>query len=142
MVAALDVVDRSPEDRHESVAEKLVHDSVVFVDDVDHEVEQRIQIGHHRLRPFAGGVAAEVANVQKHHADVAQFAAEFHGLMQQLLGDLRRDVLTEDANRPIAFLNRAQRVFDLALDLSSEQAGDKAGHKQDERAVEMKNGRA
>ena len=89
MDAALGVLDGSPEDRHESVADKLVHDAVMFVDNVDHEVEQRIQIGHHGLRPFAGGVAAEVANIEKHHADVAQFAAEIDGLMEQLFSDLR-----------------------------------------------------
>ena len=142
MGAALGVLDGSAEDRHESVAEELVHDSLVFVDDVDHEVEHRVQIGHHGLRPLAGRVAAEVANIQKHHADVAQFAAELDRLMEQLFGDLRRDVLTEDPNRPIAILNRAQRDFDLALDLSSEQAGNKAGHKQDERADKLKNRRA
>src|ERR671922_76632 len=54
----------------------------------------------------------------------------------------RRDALTEDPNCPVAILNRAQRDLDLALDLSSEQSGDEAGHKQDERANKMKRGRA
>ncbi|HYJ17363.1 MAG TPA: hypothetical protein VE170_17850, partial [Candidatus Limnocylindria bacterium] len=45
---------------------------------------------------------AEVTNIQEHYADVAQFAGQFDRLSKQLLGDLRRDVLTEDANRAIA----------------------------------------
>ena len=82
MGATLGVFDGSSEDRHEAVTEKLVHDSLVFIDDVDHEVEQGIQIRHYGLRPLPGRVAAEVANIQKHHADVAQFAAEIDRLMK------------------------------------------------------------
>lgn len=89
----------SAQDRHEAVAEKLVDDALVLVDDVDHEVEQRIQVGHHGLGPRADRVAAKVTNIQKHHADVAQFATELDRLIEQLIGDLRRDVLTEDAHR-------------------------------------------
>ena len=82
MSTTLGVIDRSPEHRHESVAEKLVNQPVVLVDDIDHEFEQRIQIGHHGLRPLAGRIAAEVSNIQKHHADVAQFTAELDRLVQ------------------------------------------------------------
>ena len=79
MTAALGVLDGGAEDRHESVAEKLVYDAVMFVDDVDHKVEQRIQISHHRLRLLAGCVAAEITNIEEHHADVAQFAPSSTG---------------------------------------------------------------
>jgi hypothetical protein len=32
---------------------KLVDDFLMFIDDIDHEVEQRIQIRHYGLRPLA-----------------------------------------------------------------------------------------
>ena len=98
--------DGGAKNRHEAVAEKLIDDAVVLVDDVNHEVEQRIQIGHHRCRWSVSREVAEVTNIQEHYADVAQFAGQFDRLSRQLLGDLRRDVLTEDANRAIALQYR------------------------------------
>jgi hypothetical protein len=54
---------------------------------------------------LGGCVTAEVPNIEKHHAAGAQLAGEIDRLMQQLLGDLGRNMLAENLNGAIAFFD-------------------------------------
>ena len=121
--ALLAVVHRSTEHSHETVAQKLVDDAAMVVDQRDHEAKQGVEIIHHLGRRTLAGDAAEVADVEEHYAHVPLLSGGVQRLAQQEVCDLRRDVLAENADRPVALLDRLQRAQQLALDLLRHESG-------------------
>ena len=83
------------EQRQESVAEELVHDAAMAVEDVDQHRERAVQPIHHLARRAGAGARGETAEVDEHHRDPADFAAPGGPLRHQPFDHLRRDVLAE-----------------------------------------------
>ena len=65
--------------------------ALALIDDVDHG-STAYQIGHHRFRWGVSREAAELANIQTITQTYHDSTASSPGCLQQLLGDLRREL--------------------------------------------------
>src|SRR5262245_50325214 len=96
------IIERRTEDRHEPVAKKLVDEAAVAIDRFDHKGEDAVEKRHDILRPPRACICREVADIEKHHADFAQFAPDLRRACQQALDDRRRDMLAEEIGHSLA----------------------------------------
>ena len=87
--AAIGVLARGTENRHQAVTQELVDNSMVPVDGVDHPTKQGVQIRHHFGRSFLRRKSAEISDIQEHDANRPHFAAQVHCLLEQLVRNLR-----------------------------------------------------
>ena len=110
---------------------------MVPVHDFDHKFEQRFKIGHHRLGPLLFSEGGEVPDIQKHHTNGSQFAAQMWLYSQQLVHYHGGNVLAESPADSISLLNHDKRIQDAFLDLHSCQASNYARNEQQEDANEM-----
>src|SRR6185369_10504709 len=133
----LPIRQRRAKHRHKPVAQKLVDDPMMPVHDLDHELEQRLEIFDHFLRTSLLRETREVSDVEKHHAHVLAFAAQVRLQVEQLAHHLRRHVLAEGSRDAIAFLDHRVRVENAFSDLTRYKSGYDARHKEQEAAEKM-----
>ena len=88
-MAVLPVRYGRPEHGHETVTEELVDDPLVAVDAIHHELEKRIEIVHNLGGVRFLRVCREVADVEKHQADVPHLAILLDILGEERVHDLR-----------------------------------------------------
>ena len=69
VAAARGIVERRAEHREEAVAEELVHDAIMPVDDLDEDGEDRFEPLDDLGRRAARARGGEAADVDEHHAD-------------------------------------------------------------------------
>ena len=96
------IVDRRAEDGEQAVAQKLVHDAVVPIDDVDQDFENGVEAGDDLGRRAAARGCGEAANVDEHHAHPPHFAELGRADGEKPLDHARRDVLTEQVGHSVA----------------------------------------
>ena len=104
---------RRAEQRQKSVAQKLVHDAAVAIEDVDQHGKRAVEPVHHFLRRAGARAGGEAAKIDEHDGDAANVAVGAGALGHQALDHLRRDVLAEQVGDAVA---RGRRL-DARLEL-------------------------
>src|ERR1044071_9604707 len=87
--AIISVRKRSAKDRHKPVAEELVNDAVIAINDLDHELKQRFEIRYYFFRTPLFCEAGKVPNIQKHHTYVFVFTSQVGFSIKQCFHDSR-----------------------------------------------------
>src|SRR5262245_24152646 len=103
---------------------------------LDRLAEYRVLEGDDLLGRHALDHRGEIAHVHEHHADQGAPALEGGPVLEQLLGDRRRDLLAEGADDALALLLRAEGIAGAALDLVGDEPRGKAGGEQHRRLGE------
>ncbi len=89
------VVDRRPEDGEQAVAEELVHNAVVTIDDFDQNLEDVVKALDDFGRRSGARRCGEAADVDEHHANAPHLAEFGRADCEQTVDDARRDMLTK-----------------------------------------------
>ena len=122
----LRIVERRAEQCEEAVAEKLVHDAAVAIDDLDQDREGRIQSLNNLLRRAHAGGGRKAANVDKHDGNAAGIAFGRRTRLEQTLDDLRRDVLAKQVGHVITRRGGGDAGFELPAQLRTDRTRDDA----------------
>src|SRR5262249_5777410 len=117
------IVERRPEQREEAVAEKLVHDATVTIDNIDQDRESRIQPLNNLLRRAYAGGGRKAANVDEHHGYAPAIAPGGRAGCEQTLNHLRRDVLAKQVGHVIARGGGGNAGFELVTQLRAHSTG-------------------
>ncbi len=125
---------RRAEQRQESVAQKLVHDAAVAVEDVDQHGKGAVEPVHHFLRRARARAGGEAAEIDEHDGDAADVAVGLGALGHQALDHLRRDVLAEQIGDAVARGGRLDARLELPPQLVTDRAREHAAD-QDDRAA-------
>ena len=100
--ASRGIVERRAEDGEQTVAEELVHNAVVPVDDVHQDFENGVEtLDDFGRRPGARR-CGEAADVDEHHANAPHLAEVGRADREQPLDHARRDVLAEEVGHFVA----------------------------------------
>src|SRR6516162_4185981 len=81
------IIERRAKYCHKAVAQEFVDKAPVAVDCFDHECKVGIEKFDHCLGPAATRVFREIAEVEKHHTDLAGVARELGRTIQQAVND-------------------------------------------------------
>ena len=135
--ASRGIVDWRAENGEQAVAQKLVHDPVVPIDDVDQDLENGVEAGDDLGRRARARGGCERADVDEHDADPPHFAELGRADRDEPLDHLRRDVLTEEVGHFVAGRRGGERPLEMALDRRSDIAGQQAGCEKDGAARQM-----
>ena len=81
------IVERRPKYRQKPIAQEFVDEAPVAIDCFDHECEVAVEELDHCLGRAVARIFCEVADVEKHHADLADVACELCRTIQQAVND-------------------------------------------------------
>ena len=115
-------LERRAEQRQKAVAEKLVHDAAMAVEDIDQHRKRAVEAIHHFLRRAGAGARGKTAEIDEHDGDAADVAVGAGALRHQPLDHLRRDVLAEQIGDAVA----RGRGHDAGLELPAQLHPDRA----------------
>ncbi len=131
------VHDRCAEDGHEAVTQELVDDAVALHDGVDRLAEDRVEVGDDVRGASLLGERREVADVEEHHAHLAELARDLCTSRNELVDDLGRHVLPEDAEDARALLDRLDGAREALAEAPRDEPCGDAGDEEDERLAEV-----
>ena len=130
-------LERRAEQRQKSVAEKLVHDAAMAVENFHQHRERAVEPVDHLLRRARPRACGETAEIDEHHGDVADVAGGIGALDQQPLDHLRRDVLAEQVGDAIARGRGRDAGRELPAQLNADRAGQYPADQDDHAARGM-----
>ena len=130
-------IERRAEQRQKSVAEKLVHDAAMAIEDVDQHRERPVEAIHHFPRCAGAGAGRKAAEIDEHHRDPANFALGALALRHQPLDHLRRDVLAKQIGDAVARGRSENAGLELAAQLHPHRARQHAANQDDDAADDM-----
>ena len=105
------IVDRRAENGEQAVAQELVHDAVVPIDDLDQDLENGVEASDNLGRRARARGRGEAADVDEHHANPPHFAQVGGADRKQPLDHARRDVLTEEIGQFVAGRRGRERAL-------------------------------
>ena len=135
--AAGGILERRAEQGEEAVAQELVDDAVVAIDDLDHVGKEVVQQGHRLVGRAHARHGGEAADVEEQHADPAHLARRIGQRAEQPVDHGRRDVLAEQVGDPVARRRGRHRLLELPAQAAGHDAGDEAAPAQHDAAAEM-----
>ncbi len=100
------ILDRCPKHGQEAVAEELVDDAMVPVDDLHQKCERGIEARDNLGRRPLTGCGGEAADVDEHDANAAHLAELGSAKGEQPVDHLGRDMLAEEVGDPVSCRNR------------------------------------
>ena len=131
------IVDRRAENGEQAVAEELVHNAVVPIDDFDQNLEHVVKALDDLGRRSGARRRGEAADVDEHHANATHLAEFGRADREQPLDHARRDVLTEEVGHFVAGRRRGERASEMALDRRARIASQQARCEKDGAARRM-----
>ncbi len=102
MLCSIFGLQRRAEQSEKAVAEELVHDAAVAVEDVDQHRKGAVEPVDHFLRRALAGAGGKAAEIDEHHGDATEVALAATAFQHQPLDHLRRDVLAEQVGDAVA----------------------------------------
>src|SRR6516164_10256815 len=119
------IVERRAKYFQKPVAQKFVDEAPLAVDRFDHECKAAVEELDHCRRRAVARVFREVADVEKHHADLADVTCELRRTVQQALDDRWRHVLAKEVGDPLA----RDRLFERTSELRAQPERDQPGYR-------------
>ena len=125
------VSDRRPEDRHEAVAEELVHDPVVLL--TDSNIAEN-SVFRYSTTSFGRRCSANAVNpwMSTNTTQTWRTSPLSSTSWRSSCSTTAGDVLTEHAHHPLAILDRPERRGELAPDLEADHPGQQAAADQED----------
>ena len=136
-LAGVRILQRRAEQRQKAVAEKLVHDAAVAIDDLDQHLEGAIEPPHHLFRRALARGGGEAADIDEHHGHLVRVGGSVRVRAQQPLDHLRRDVLAEQVGDAVARGRSRNARYELPAQLCADRAGQDAAAQQHHASRDM-----
>src|SRR4029453_8211585 len=109
--------NRCAKDRHESVSEKFVHNTLVTVHDVNRETPESVQQSNGVVGCGCFGKSCKIADVEHENANFAELRVLIRRVCQQLIDHCGRDVLSKHLYNLPPFFRRTHRTHKTSTNL-------------------------